>query len=114
MPKNCPVCKKTLESLEDKLAISLQKLGLSGWDRREVTSDVVKKAFRKISRKDHPDQGGAQDTFVDIVKARDTVLASLKDLPRQSKKINKVDQEQIVNRINNWRPGQQCPWCGRK
>ena len=53
--------------------LGLQKLDFpSGKSRADVikTSEILEKAFRVKARKCHPDFGGSNEAFLDIVRAR--------------------------------------------
>lgn len=54
----------------------IEFLGLNKDD--ELTENIVKKAYRKLSMVHHPDQGGKKEDFIKLEKAKNTVLCYLK------------------------------------
>lgn len=42
-----------------------------------LTTHIIKGAYRKLAQKAHPDQGGDQETFIALTEARDLLLASI-------------------------------------
>ena len=42
-----------------------------------ASNDVIKKAFRKLSMKHHPDRGGNADTFKNIAEANELIKSFL-------------------------------------
>jgi curved DNA-binding protein CbpA len=50
-----------------------------------ATADDVKRAFRAIALRTHPDHGGDQDAFIDAKRAHDVALAAA-DSPRRRRR----------------------------
>ena len=110
MEKRCPVCGRPMV---DKKKKAMTILGLAGWDEKEVTPEVLKKAYHSLARISHPDMGGDSEVF-HVIKEAKNVLEWWVDVEAE---IEAVGRETIVKHVQecqaSWRPGMICPICRR-
>ena len=58
--------------------------------KKSASADEIKKAFRKLARKHHPDAGGDEETFKEINEAYEVLSLSMVSKP-------------LVARMARWR-----------
>ena len=113
MGKRCPLCKRPLK---DEYKEAVQKLGLSGWAKDEITPEVIKKAYRSIVHTCHPDKGGDAEAFAEVTKAKDHLKDVVSDDPKPKKKLrlSKTEKQLLRDKFQNFEKGKACPLCGKK
>jgi hypothetical protein len=69
-------------SMNYKEASQILELNLS---KPDITTNNVTEAFRKLSKRRHPNRGGSDKNFIELTEAKNYMLSFLKSgSPRQS------------------------------
>ena len=86
---------------------ALKVLGLQ--DIKELTADEVKRAYRKLAMKHHPDKGGDAEKFKRIVYAYESLS---QDLTHARTFIGRKAEEPKGSRVINWSEifSKDAPW----
>lgn len=110
MDRCCPVCGRPMF---DKKKKALRILGLSGWEEKDITPEVIKKAYHSLARISHPDMGGDAEVFTEVKEAR-RLLEMATDSENM---IEEIGRDTIIRHVREcqktWQPGMQCPLCRR-
>jgi hypothetical protein len=63
-----------------------------------ISEESIKKQFRELSKKLHPDKGGDQDKFREMNEERDRLLSLLPELPSLKSILQKAKVRKRGNR----------------
>jgi len=123
--KRCPVCGESLAKTKQEL---FEKLGLQ--EDCIVNEKTIKKAFKEKSLEAHPDRGGTNEGFQELVDAKQELTEIFKEeldplgLKQEEKQEdttpNRVDFKIVMESLRNLRIAYEssinlaCPYCKRK